>query len=596
MAESIEGSPNSSSDAGGLSNVEDGVGVTVRTAQGEIRGKWLGGVARFAGIPFAEPPVGDLRFRPPLAPQPWDGVRDATAFGAICPQNPSMMDLLFGGESEVWNEDCLYLNVWSSEVPDSPVGDVAQDLRPVMVWIHGGGFEMGSGSSPLYRGDSFARDGVVFVTINYRLGSLGFLELGGLDPAERGSANVGLLDQIAALEWVRDNIAQFGGDPSSVTIFGESAGAMSVSLLLASPLAQGLFKRAITQSGAASAYREVNDADADTAEFLEILGMGSVDELRAAPVETLLKAHAELGAKRTSDPATTIRTHGNPLAFLAFRPVAEGRVVPLDPLESIRRGSAADVALMSGTNLEEWKLFSIGAKPVESEEVLIRRFGNLVEDPHSALDAYRRENPEASLADIECAFMTDVVFRIPADRLAEAQLQAIDSHRLETEGAPAGDAASGTAVTGGSSGSGGARPAVYQYRFDWRSQAMGGLIGAAHAVEIPFVFDLLGDQRLHVLLGVDAPNSLSAKMHHAWVAFASTGDPTGDPTGARSSEVGDGPSSETGDTSGRSTGPSSDSGHDWVPSSQGARVVQILDSTSMVVKDPNPIVTEFWSS
>ncbi len=530
MVDTAPPAPSSSSpSAAPTSDAEDGTTVTVSTAHGDVRGKWLDGVARFAGIPFAAPPVGDLRFRPPVAPTAWDEVRDATAFGHICPQNPSMMDLLFGGESESWSEDCLYLNVWSS-------GLGKDGLRPVMVWIHGGGFEMGSGSSPLYRGDSFARDGVVFVSINYRLGSLGFLELGGLDQTERGSANVGLRDQIAALEWVRDNIAAFGGDSSKVTVFGESAGAMSVSLLLASPLADGLFQQAITQSGAASAFRDAESADSDTREFMAILGVETIAELRAAPVEDLLKAHAALSASRIADPGGVMAKHGNPLAFLSFRPVADGKVVPLDPLEAIRNGSAAGVRLITGTNLEEWKLFSIGAKPVEEKATLIARFGNLVDDPEGALDAYSSEFPDADLTTIECAFMTDVVFRIPSDRLAQAQLVG-----------------------------GGVDASVFQYRFDWRSEAMGGLIGAAHAVEIPFVFDLLSDQRLHVLLGVDAPRELSELVHDSWVEFAKTGAPAG--SGAR----------------------------EWTPTGGESRVVQVFNTESAVVVDPMPIVSDYWS-
>jgi para-nitrobenzyl esterase len=171
-----------------------------------------------------------------------------------------------------------------------------------MVWIHGGGFEMGSGSSPLYHGDSFARTGTVLVTVNYRLGALGFLELGSLDPAEAGSGLVGLLDQVAALEWVRDNIAGLGGDPGNVTVFGESAGAFSASLLLAMPRARGLFHKAIVQSGSAPGAKTPEHAAADTAEFLAAAGLSSVEELRAAPVEALLAAHAAMGAARVSDP------------------------------------------------------------------------------------------------------------------------------------------------------------------------------------------------------------------------------------------------------------------------------------------------------
>ncbi|MCZ7630648.1 MAG: carboxylesterase family protein [Microthrixaceae bacterium] len=201
------------------------------TPRGEVRGLLHEGVARFLGIPFAKAPIGELRFRAPVANDAHEGILDATEFRAISPQNPSMMDALFGGEAERWDEDCLHLNVWT------PTATPAEPL-PVMVWIHGGGFEMGSGSSPLYHGESFARSGVVYVSINYRLGSLGFLELGHLDPAMSGSGNVGLLDQVEALRWVTENISAFGGDPDNVTVFGESAGAMSVSLLLTMPSAR----------------------------------------------------------------------------------------------------------------------------------------------------------------------------------------------------------------------------------------------------------------------------------------------------------------------------------------------------------------------
>jgi para-nitrobenzyl esterase len=195
----------------------DDTEVVVEAPAGALRGRWADGVARFAGIPFAAPPVGEQRFRPPAPAPDWEGVRDARHFGPISPQNPSLMDALFGGEAEQWDEDCLHLNVWTPSVEtESPL--------PVMVWIHGGGFEMGSGSSPLYHGESFAHSGVVYVSINYRLGSLGFLELGHLDPGYAGSGNVGLLDQVAALRWVRDNVAAFGGDAGNVTVFGESAG------------------------------------------------------------------------------------------------------------------------------------------------------------------------------------------------------------------------------------------------------------------------------------------------------------------------------------------------------------------------------------
>ncbi|MGH2486313.1 MAG: carboxylesterase/lipase family protein, partial [Ktedonobacterales bacterium] len=216
----------------------------VQTRDGVVRGTVADGVVSWRGIPYAAAPVGDLRFHAPRPMQPWPDVRDATAFGLICPQLPDQMDALFGVEAPPSGEDCLTLNVWSPTADDA--------LRPVMVWIHGCAFENGSSAALWYDGTRFARDGdVVVVSLNYRLGPLGFLcldELGGAEYA--GSGNVGLLDQIAALRWVRDNITAFGGDPGNVTVFGESAGAMSIATLLGTPSARGLFHKAILQSGA----------------------------------------------------------------------------------------------------------------------------------------------------------------------------------------------------------------------------------------------------------------------------------------------------------------------------------------------------------
>jgi para-nitrobenzyl esterase len=467
----------------------DGTPVLAPTTSGTVQGAWHHGIARFAGIPYAAPPVGDLRFRPPAPAAPWEGERDATTFGPVSPQNPSLMDALFGGEAEQWDEDCLYLNVWTGAPTAS------ETARPVMVWIHGGGFEMGSGSSPLYHGDSFAHEGVVLVTLNYRLGSVGFLELGSLDESEAGSGNVGLLDQVAALEWVRDNIAAFGGDPDNVTIFGESAGAMSVGLLLSMPRARGLFHKAIAQSGAASAAKTPDQAAADTQEFLAATGLSTVEELRAAPIATLLAGHATMAAARVSDP--------------------EG------------------VPLLIGTNLEEWKLFALATPPVPTEEALVQRVGLVTDDPAGALDAYRVEYPDADLAAVECAVLTDVVFRIPAVQLADAQ----SSH------AP-----------------------VYQYRFDWRSPALGGMIGAAHAVEIPFVFDMIEDHRLHVLVGPEAPRSLSRAMHESWVAFARDGAPAA------------------------AAYPS------WPTVDGEGRPVMRFEAESTLLMDPEGTTTKFWAS
>lgn len=459
-----------------MSAHEDGTPVVVATGAGSLRGRWQDGVARFAGVPYAAPPVGDLRFRAPAPVDPWTGERSAEAFGPICPQNPSMMDALFGGDSERWDEDCLYLNVWT---PDPEAADTGP--LPVMVWIHGGGFEMGSGSSPLYDGTHFASSGVVLVSLNYRLGAFGFLELGHLDADLSGSGNAGLLDQIAALEWVQSNIANFGGDAANVTVFGQSAGSMSISLLMASPRATGLFRRAITQSGAANAARAVESAQGDTGDFLAAGGWTSAADVRAAPTADLLAAHASLSGARVADPEAFIRRAGTPLGFLAFRPVADGVVVPSDPLA-----------------------------------------------------AYRDEYPDASLADLDGALLTDMVFRIPTVRLVDAQS---------------------------------AHAPTFQYLWDWKSDAFGGMIGAAHAIDIPFVFDLLEDHRLHVFVGADAPRSLARATNEAWIAFASTGVPAAD---------------------GLAEWPTIDS--------EATRPVMVLDTEPSLADDPNGDTRRFWDA
>lgn len=505
---------------------DEGTTIEAPTRLGTVQGIHHRGVARFAGIPYAAPPVGDLRFRPPTPPAPWQDVRDATAFGPVAPQNPSIMEALFGGEAEAWSEDCLYLNVWT---PD-PTPDAA---LPVMVWIHGGGFEMGSGSSPLYDGTSFAQDGVVLVTVNYRLGAFGFLELGHLDPSRAGSGNLGLLDQVAALEWVRDNVAGFGGDPDNVTVFGESAGAMSISLLLSMPRAAGLFHRAIAQSGAASAARTPELAESNTTEFMATAQLASLDELLAAEPAQLLAAHATMAASRVADPEAVIERTGNPLAFLSFRPVADGHEVPTDPLGAIADGSAAGVSLLVGTNSEEWKLFALMSPPPADEAALRQRAALVVTDPDAALEVYRSERPDATLADMECALLTDLVFRIPAVRMADAQA---------------------------------AHAPVWQYLWTWASPAWGGMVGAAHAIELPFVFDLVEDQRLHVFVGPDAPKELARATHEAWVAFAREGSPAA------------------------ATLPP------WPTVDGPGRPVMVLDTEPSLAEDPGAAAREFWAS
>lgn len=466
-----------------MTNQEHTSTVRVDTPLGTVEGRWLGEVARFAGIPYAEAPVGERRFRPPTPRAPWEGVLDAGSFGPICPQNPSFMDVMFGLTPEPQDEDCLFLNVWT---PDpTRRGD---DALPVMFWIHGGAFEMGSGSTDIYDGATFARRGVVFVSINYRLGPLGFLELGGVDPGFAGSGNCGLLDQIEALRWVRANIESFGGDPSRITVFGESAGSMSTALLLSSPLTDGMIAGAICQSGGLNAPRELRLARDEGADVMARGGWSSVAEAQEAPVADLLLVHAALSMERWGNPDALLAGSHDPASAMAFRPVCDGEVVPLDPLGAIREGAAAGVRLLAGHNLEEWKLFSLLVPPSGSADEFDRRAKLLADDPETLVAAYRADHPDASPADLECAIVTDLVFRLPTVDLVDAQA---------------------------------AHAPVWQYQFDWRSPA----IGAAHAVELPFVFSQLHDERLAPMFGAEPPHSLADAMSGAWAAFAIHGTP-----------------------------------------------------------------------
>ncbi|HET6303159.1 MAG TPA: carboxylesterase family protein, partial [Myxococcota bacterium] len=315
----------------------------VETSVGRIEGLAEPGVQVFRGIPFAAPPVGALRFRAPQAPEPWTGVREATRFGPPAPQAPSPVMRMLGGHDELrWSEECLTLNVWT------PAAD--RGRRPVLVWIHGGAFTTGSGGFPIYDGSSLARRGdVVVVTINYRLGALGFLALPAFEQEEGNVVgNFGLLDQMRALEWVRENAESFGGDPGNVTVFGESAGAMSLGALLGAPAACGLFRAAILQSGAAHNVSDAEQGERVAHVFAKELGVDPSDlrRLREAPAAAILEAQVR-----------SVNALWGQVRGLAFQPVLDGRTLPRPPLDVVREGGARGVDLLVGTNLEEYKLY-----------------------------------------------------------------------------------------------------------------------------------------------------------------------------------------------------------------------------------------------
>jgi para-nitrobenzyl esterase len=459
------------------------MGMIVETCSGKVEGREMEGVQVFRGIPYARPPVEALRFRAPEPAAPWSGVRSALEFGPSAPQQPMMLPLP-GMDVGDMDEDCLYLNVYT------PAADAA--ARPVMVWIHGGGFVIGSGSQPVYDGRPLARRGdVVVVTINYRIGPLGFLYLVDLCPELAGATgNAGIRDQLAALEWVHENIAAFGGDPDNVTIFGESAGGMSVGTLLGMPSARGLFCRAIAQSGASHNVHTRETATKVTARFLEELGLAPA-VLREVPPDKLLETQQQ-----------TVLKLGTSVGLLAFQPLVDGDSLPEPPLAAVVAGQAADVTLMTGTTRDEWNLFGMLDPRMGSldEAGLVKRLSaQLPEaDVPGLVETYRRArqgHAPCAPKDLYFAIETDRIFRVPAIRLAEAQRP----HQ----------------------------PHTYLYRFDWETPAFGGALGACHAVDLAFVFGLVDRPGAELFTG-GGPEAqlLSERVMDAWAAFARDGSPS----------------------------------------------------------------------
>ena len=462
--------------------------TTVTVAQGALQGIEKDGIVQFRGIPYAAPPVGERRFLAPAPPESWDGVRDATKFGSMSVQESGGITALLGDAALDSNEDCLFLNVTTPSCDDA--------ARPVMVWIHGGAFTNGSSSTPWYDGTSLATRGdVVVVSLNYRLGALGFLWLGDLDDRYRSSGVNGLLDQVAALAWVRDNIIAFGGDPNNVTIFGESAGAMSVSTLLALPAASGLFQKAIAQSGAAHNVFTPAMGAAMTEDFMEKLGVADIDGLLRASAEDIAKAATKVEAKLSDDPSGL----GGPTSFalaMAFQPVIDGTYLPHDPLVAVANGDAVDVPFLTGTNLNEWNLFALMSPGGLDDSLLMERLEGIFGSGHRVRDVYASDRPDVSADELWNAVLTDGSFRIPAIRLVEAR--------------------------------GAAKSPTWQYLFTWGTPAFGGVVKSCHALEIPFVFGVLDNQGAELFLGGPVSDDLwelSAAMQEAWLSFARNGDP-----------------------------------------------------------------------
>ncbi|MGB3773346.1 MAG: carboxylesterase family protein [Rhodococcus sp. (in: high G+C Gram-positive bacteria)] len=451
--------------------------ITVETPQGAVRGRTESRVSSFLGIPYAEAPFGLLRFQPPSAPPTWDGVRDALELGATVPKvgyRPPTSEIL--SEPVVPGDECLNVNVHTPDVDGS---------APVFVWIHGGAFVNGSNAVPAYDGTAFARDGVVAVVINYRLGVDGFAQI------EGAPANRGLLDQVAALEWVRDHIASYGGDPTRVTVAGESAGAMSVGTLMSMPRAEGLFHRAILQSGAGHHVITSETASLVSAALASSLGVSAtVDGFGSVPVDALVEAQREL-SDRIGVEAPGGAWGELALNMMAFEPCIDGDVVPALPFARIADGASADVDVMIGTCTEEHAFFLVpaGIVPHITEDYLALVLAGYRLDP-SVLDVYRAQQPDASPGELMIAVMTDWFFRMPALRVVEAR--------------------SGNA---------------HVYEFTWRSSLFDGNLGACHALDIPFVFDVLDKPETARITGANPPHKVADEMHRAWVDFVRDGSP-----------------------------------------------------------------------
>jgi para-nitrobenzyl esterase len=460
----------------------------VSTRYGKLEGEEHDRLRVFKGVPFAAAPENVRRWLPPEKPLPWTGVRDGRRFGAVAPQNSVTNQALAAMKiDQQQSEDCLNLNLWT------PALDRAR--RPVMVWIHGGGFTIGGGSQEIYNGSVLAKRGdVVVVTINYRLGPLGFLRLNDVTNGRiPSSGNEGLLDQLAALQWVRDNIAEFGGDPDNVTIFGESAGGMSVGALLAMPSARGLFHKAIPQSGSCDTVSSIARANRTAERVLSKLSVsaGDADAIRAIPVAQLLTG--VFGA----DGKTPDRELG-----MAYQPVVDGAVIPRELIEMVAQGSAAGVAVMVGSNLEEWKLFSAmdpSAQRLDKAGLVARMSKRMTADFASSIIAsYERARTSAGASitppELFSAIETDRVFRMPGVRLAEIH--------------------------------GRSERRAYNYLFTWRSPAMRGTLGSCHALELGFVFGTnhLAGMRRFAGEG-PAAEKLAIEMQDAWLAFARDGNP-----------------------------------------------------------------------
>jgi len=452
--------------------------IIVVTTNGPVAGLQLGDVQSFRAIPYAAAPIGELRFKPAAEPPKWSQTRNARERGAACPQVLDLDDPAEDGDTPM-SEDCLTVNVWTPQADSK--------RRPVMVFIHGGSLEEGSAADSWYDGSALAARGdVVVVSMQYRLGALGFLELGDVGGAAfADSGNLGLLDQMSALRWVQGNVSRFGGDPHNVTVFGESAGGASIHGLLAVPSARDLFQKAIIESGDPGQFLSKKEATAITTAFMSLAHVATVSQLSSLSMQSILRAQSELFSKT-----------GN----VTFGLVEDGRTFDRTPIEAVAARADLSKPLLIGTNEEEaryWTAMDSSLIDLQSDAALhsrlVNTFGPQAKD---VLEVY--ESDCASKSDAKLQLIGDVVFRLPSIRLAE-----LNSSRQPT----------------------------YVYLFTYRSPTRGptGIeYGSMHGLEVAFVFQLDTSQGYSYVGPRGSWSHLSDQMMHAWIRFARSGDPNGE--------------------------------------------------------------------
>jgi para-nitrobenzyl esterase len=456
-------------------------GPVAQTTAGKVRGFMNGPVHVFKGIPYAASTAGENRFAPPRKRESWSGIRAALELGAKAPQNPTpglLPEEAVSLSNEPMSEDCLHLNVWTAGLRDGR-------KRPVMVWFHGGGYSSGSGGNTRYEGSNLAtRQGIVLVTVNHRLNIFGHLYLGEIaGEAFADSGNVGMLDIVAALEWVRDNITEFGGDPGNVTIFGESGGGGKVSTLMAMPAAQGLFHRAIVQSGVALRQATRQSATETAKQILKQLGVepSEAAKLRSIPQAELLAA---FGAMRPPP---------------RFTPVVDGRSLPRHPFDPTAPEISANVPLIVGSNATEVTFFAdTPLEPIDEATLheRVKRYTRTDDAEAEKLIAlYRKSRPKITTEHLYQLIASD--YWMTADLVTQAERKA----------------AAGKAP-------------VYVYYFEWPSPVRGGKLRSVHSVEIPFVFDNVHLAEPLVGKGADQA-ALARTLSSTWARFARSGNPNG---------------------------------------------------------------------